>query len=318
MKPIVLFDVNVGSENMGDAIIMHYCNLQLRSIFPNEFFLSIPTHDYIGERFKRIYADADIKIVCGTNLISSTMDNEEYMQWFFDSKDKRNLRDVILMGVGWQAYNDEVNRYSKKLLLNILSKEKYLLSVRDDYTKSKLNSIGFHNVINTGCPTMWSLTREFCEQVNSNKKEVVITTITNYRRDYEADKYMLQLLRRKYKKVYIWIQSYYDVEYLKEICDLNEYELIPPVLEQYTNILKIGVDYVGTRLHAGIHAINNKCRSIIIAVDNRAIEISKDTNLFIIRREDVYDKLESVIDSKILCEINMPIEQIAIWKEQFI
>ena len=61
--------------------------------------------------------------------------------------------------------------------------------------------------------------------------------------------------------------------------------IIPRDLEAYERRLIQGnVDYVGTRLHAGIFALNHKVRSIIVAVDNRAIEIAKDTNLPIVRR----------------------------------
>ena len=318
MKPIILFDVNVGSENMGDAIIMHYCNMHLRSIFPNDFFLSIPTHDSIGERFKTAYLNAKLKVVCGTNLISATMNDKTCMQWFLDAKDRRLLRDVILMGVGWQSYNEKINRYSRQLLHSILSKENYLLSVRDNYTKERLNSMGFANVVNTGCPTMWNLTSQFCEEINTKKTSDVVTTITNYNRDYLQDKYMLDVLKRKYQTVYIWIQSYYDIAYLQEICNVDEYKLIPPSMEKYTEILQTGIDYVGTRLHAGIHALNNKCRTIIVSVDNRAKEISRDTKLFVIEREDLQEKLEKAIVDDLKCEIVIPTEEIKQWKEQFV
>lgn len=46
--------------------------------------------------------------------------------------------------------------------------------------------------------------------------------------------------------------------------------LIQPNLRDYTALLASGgIDYVGTRLHGGIHAMNMGCRSLILAVDNR-------------------------------------------------
>jgi len=84
------------------------------------------------------------------------------------------------------------------------------------------------------------------------------------------------------------------------------------VLESESNL-----DFVGTRLHAGIHALNLGHRTIIVAIDNRAKEMGKDTNLPIISREDVIDKLEGMINSEIKTEILLPKENIKRWKDQF-
>ena len=46
-------------------------------------------------------------------------------------------------------------------------------------------------------------------------------------------------------------------------------------------------DYVGTRLHAGILALNYRKRTLIIAVDNRAAEMKTDINLPVIARGDL-------------------------------
>lgn len=63
--------------------------------------------------------------------------------------------------------------------------------------------------------------------------------------------------------------------------------------------------------------LNNGKRSLIIAVDNRAKEISKDTNLPVIGREEVKEKLESMINNTWRMEINLPVENIRRWKAQF-
>ena len=89
-------------------------------------------------------------------------------------------------------------------------------------------------------------------------------------------------------------------------------------MEKYTEILQTVIYYVGTRLHAGIHALNNKCRTIIVSVYNRAKEISRDTKLFVIEREDLQEKLEKAIVDDLKCEIVIPTEEIKQWKEQFV
>ena len=70
--------------------------------------------------------------------------------------------------------------YTLDFLLKILLSKTYLHSVRDEYTKDMLERIGIKNVINTGCPTMWSLTEEHCKQIPIKKSNSVVFTITDY------------------------------------------------------------------------------------------------------------------------------------------
>lgn len=86
----------------------------------------------------------------------------------------------------------------------------------------------------------------------------------------------------------------------------------------YEAVLKSGdIDYVGTRLHAGIHALNHKVRSIIIAVDNRATEMGKDINLPILQRQQIGEKLEAHILSDFSTDIQIKQDNIEIFKSQF-
>jgi polysaccharide pyruvyl transferase WcaK-like protein len=94
-------------------------------------------------------------------------------------------------------------------------------------------------------------------------------------------------------------------------------ELINPILEDYDNILASDdIEYVGTRLHAGIRALQKKKRTIIVAVDHRALEKKKDFNLTVLDRNDVH-LLEGMIDDTFKTEINLPLENIKAWKNQF-
>ena len=77
-----------------------------------------------------------------------------------------------------------------------------------------LNKIGIKNVVNTACPTMWRLNEEHCSSIPKEKADRVITTLTNYNRDLDNDKILLDMLLENYKEVYIWIQAIEDYEYL--------------------------------------------------------------------------------------------------------
>ena len=79
----------------------------------------------------------------------------------------------------------------------------------------------------------------------------------------------------------------------------------------------VNIDYVGTRLHAGIHALNNKVRSIIIAIDNRAIEMGKDFKLPVLERTNIELYLREQINSSDSIVLELPWDKIEEWKGQF-
>ena len=76
-------------------------------------------------------------------------------------------------------------------------------------------------------------------------------------------------------------------------------------------------DYIGNRLHAGIFALNAGCRSMIIGIDHRALEIGKDTGLPVIQRETIKEQLEEWIYEEQPVQISLPWENINRWKQQF-
>ena len=78
------------------------------------------------------------------------------------------------------------------------------------------------------------------------------------------------------------------------------------------------IDYVGTRLHGGIEALNHGRRSLVLAVDNRATEIGKDTNLPVMDRKSAVELIEERINSSWATEIVLPNDNISLWKSQFV
>lgn len=312
-KEFAIFDTSINSENLGDYVIADFCNYQLRQIFGNYNFERFSTHTDVDSRY---YEFSDYyKILCGTNILYDEMESQE--QWMMPTPIS-TCRNVILFGVGWNNYtNLEITDYTKDLYNYILTKD-YLHSVRDSYTEHKLKSIGINNVINTACPTMWNLTKDFCSTIPSKKGRNVIATVTDYRKDKEKDKALFDCLFNNYEKVFVWIQGTQDLPYLKKIIDISKIEVVDG-LDGLDQVLRDedSLDYVGTRLHAGIRSLNFKRRTIIIGVDNRSIEISKDTNLKIIRRENVAAELNQLINSEFNTNIELPYENIEKWKNQF-
>lgn len=312
---IGVFDTSKYSQNSGDNIVMDFCMEHLDEIFKECTYIDLPTHREPSIEQCDSMNKTKYKFVCGTNIICGSM--EKYYQWMLPV-DMSCYKDMCLFGVGWNHYNDEITKYSKAFYRTLLNKD-LLHSVRDEYTKEMLEKMGIRNVINTGCPTMWKLTPDFCKTIPKNKAKNVITTITDYRQDSESDKKMLNILKRNYEKVYIWLQGTNDREYLDTIVNMDDFELVGWDLKKYDEILENveSLDYVGTRLHAGIRALNRKIRSIIIIVDNRAREIAKDTNLTVVERENIGSELEKRIINEFETGIQMPLENIKLWKSQF-
>lgn len=314
---LIRFNTALGTENLGDYIIMHYCNKILDELFPVYQSVHVSTHLMPSAEQEIAVKQTKYKFVCGTNLLTSNI--EHHWRWILPDgiRRKMNYRNVILLGVGWGEYQENCTAYSRMVYRTMLN-HNLLHSVRDQYTLEKLQQAGFKNVINTGCPTTWTLTPDFCRDIPKEKSKDVVTTITDYRRDTEKDNEMLGILSRNYDHIYLWLQGKHDEEYLKTLNIPGNLTTIPANLEAYEKILGGGgVDYVGTRLHAGIHALNYKIRSIILAVDNRATEMGRDVKLPVIQRSDITEILEEKIQSEFTTEIQIKQENIESFKAQF-
>ena len=311
---LILFDPSIESQNLGDKIIRKYCDLALRELLEKKDVLYVPTHVIPSDIQLKSIRESQMKIVCGTNLI--TPHYEEFSNW----KMPQNLsgyRNILTLGVGWGYYCDEISKTSQFVYRSILS-QKGFHSVRDSYTEKKFRKMGIENVLNTGCPSIWRLTPDYCMMIPMRKAKNVITTLTDYAPDEDADRRMLSILLENYENVYIWLQGSGDYEYLRKFTEMRQLHIIEPDLDKYTSELQSDeIDYVGTRLHAGIHALNQKVRTIILAVDNRAVEMGRDFNLPVIRRSLIEEKLPSMIQSEWSTNIVIPEENIKKWKAQF-
>ncbi|MCF0074492.1 polysaccharide pyruvyl transferase family protein [Dyadobacter sp. CY261] len=318
LERIGLMDPSIGTSNMGDYIIQDAVRRNIREIFPTSFVSSYPTQLSRKMDAIKLMQDQDIILIGGTNLLASNMDSR--FQWKVTPRDSYFLANkMVLFGTGWWQYQDAPNDYTRNLFSGLLSK-KFIHSVRDSYTAAKLKSIGIENVVNTTCPTLWSISKQHSELVPVRKAKDVVTTLTFYNKDHEKDAALIKLLQKHYENVYVWIQGYEDMHYLREIAPgMERILLVNPDLHFYDELLEShpDLDYVGTRLHAGIRAIQKKKRTQIVAVDNRAYEISKDTNLNVIRRAEL-DRCSDFIVNDYITDIRLPEEEIALWKSQFV
>ena len=314
MKKIAVFDTSIASDNLGDGIIMDAVTRNLREMFPSDIFVQAPTHIAMNNDERNNIKDANIGFVGGTNLLCAN--------WLLKAQWKVGIRDLfyvpntVLMGVGWKFYQRPTEFITAFFLKKLLSKN-YIHSVRDAYTEARLKTIGMKNVLNTACPTMWGLTPEHCASIPTQRAPHVLTTVTAYRHDPELDKKWLEVLLASYDKIYLWSQMQGDAEYVQAMNFGKKIEILEPTLAAYDNALAtLDVDFLGTRLHGGIRALQHKRRTLIIEVDNRAVEIARDTGLPTVKRDDVAG-IKSWIESTTSIKLTLPWDNIKAWKAQF-
>jgi polysaccharide pyruvyl transferase WcaK-like protein len=233
--------------------------------------------------------------------------------WRLRLHDMLFLKNVVLLGVGWQQYQGRIDVFSKALFKCILSK-KFTHSVRDEYTLNLMRN-QVKNVIYTACPTLWGLNKDKCAAVPTTKSQTVIVSLTYYRPD-PADVALIRLLLSEYETVHFWCQQPRDADYLKSLALGVDIPIIENV-EEYNGLLRAGnVDVIGTRLHGGIRALQFGCRALILTVDNRAIELGKTTNIPIVDRADI-STIRAWIGESPAVSITLPWDAIDAWKGQF-
>ncbi len=310
---IALFDPSIATTNLGDEIIIESVRDSLETLFPDEQLLRLPTQECISRISGRMSQASAFRFVGGTNLLASNM--LRYRQWQIGLLDIPYLRDIVLMGVGWWQYQDAPDFYTRFILRRILSAT-HMHSVRDDYTLKKLASIGIANVINTGCPTMWKLTAAHCNQVSAVRAQDVVFTLTDYHTNLAADLLLIAELRANYRRLYFWPQGAGDRRYLQQLA-ITDVTWIRPTLHAYDELLLTqDVDFIGTRLHGGVRALQRYRRALILAVDNRAIEISANTQLPVVRRDDLA-AIKHWIQHPEKLDIKMDNAAIQSWRQQF-
>ena len=317
MKKIMLYEPSIGSDNLGDGIIVEGVKSAINMILDKSFTVELPTHTPLSYRYLKYLGNFDLKFVCGSNLLVGKLNSIIHLrQWALDTKVLFTIGPCILFGVGAQQYNQKVNLYTKLAYKRILS-NKFIHSVRDGYTETALKNIGIENIINTGCPTMWSLTPKHCSDIPKKKAKNVVLTLTDYKPDKNRDEYIIDILHKNYDNVYFWPQGCGDYDYFNSLSNIEGINLVTPTLKGYNQLLeKNDIDFVGTRLHGGIRALQYKKRTIIIGIDNRANEKKKDFNIPVICQSNI-SELEKFINSEFETKIKLPKENISKFLKQF-
>lgn len=303
-------DPSLNSRNSGDQIIAEAVGTQLRDLFPDAEICRIPTQTWLSLKQRSQVAACRHLIVGGTNLLNS--DIPRYLQWRIDPDGIRRMRGkVSLLGVGWWQYQPDPNYLSRRIWQSVLNGGVH--SVRDGYTQNKLASSGIRSW-NTSCVTMWQLPDSM--QLGDVRQSVIVT-ITDYNRDPARDSGMLRRLRGIYDRVVLWPQGAGDIEYMSSLDP--DARVLPRQLAAFDEALATGdFDYCGTRLHAGVRALQHGVRALIVAVDNRATEIARCTGLPVAASSlgTVGAAWDMFLNGRTV-DLRLPREQIREWRSSF-
>lgn len=330
-RKITLFDpslwTNEGerSINLGDVIIHESVEKYLNDIFLDKELIRISSHRIPPASLLHLAKKSEIVILGGTNALSS--DLKKYNQWKLPISNeflwpmKFPVSDVILLGVGWWQYQGAPTKYTQAFYRRALSHH-HLHSVRDGYTENKLRQLGFNNVLNTGCPTMWELNGMNVSARRGGANNCLFT-LTDYKKSPTLDNEIIGKICEAYPEgIYFFPQGSNDCEYIASLPNFQKFKnrihIISRSFDSYVStLISNDVDYIGTRLHAGIKALQLNKSALILAVDNRATEISHDTGLPVVAREEL-DQISAWIEgASMFGKISMPVGNIELWKNQF-
>lgn len=322
MNKNILFNTACGSQNMGDYIIYDSIRREFQDIIRNDFLVEYATHTPVSHWYQnttknplyKYCQEARYKFIAGTNILQYHM-VRPWANWNVNIFNYKPYRNSILVGVGINPNRPSMDAYTKCLYKKILNPN-YIHSARDERTKELIESLGFR-AINTGCATTWMLTKSHCTKIPTKKAPNAILTLTDYAKDPVNDQLLIDTLLDNYDKVSYWVQGAEDFAYLNSLEHTNQLTIIPPHLSAYQRALVSGdVDYIGTRLHAGIFAMQNLVRSVIISIDNRTRDMKESYCLNTIERQDIKN-LPGLIHSNITTKINLKENNIKAWKGQF-
>ncbi|WP_323960950.1 polysaccharide pyruvyl transferase family protein [Arthrobacter sp. JZ12] len=303
-------DPSLNSRNTGDQIIADAVETELAGMLPDSYLLRLPTQTYLTRKERQLAAHCSDFVVGGTNLLNGNIPT--YIQWKLDPHTVHTYKgSVSLLGVGWWQYQAKPNLLSRSLWRGLLGAG--VNSVRDGYTQKMLTEVGVES-INTGCPTMWRLPSEI--PVSDKRPSGVIMTLTDYHRNPLRDAKLVRGLKERYEEVLVWPQGSKDRTYVRSLD--RGVQFLGDGLEDFNSALNSRqFDYVGTRLHAGVRALQLGAKSTIVAVDNRAVEIAKHTGLPVISG-NLEARDWAVVDERSDIRLELPREAINNWKAAFV
>ena len=311
---ITILDTRVAVPNLGHGVIMEAVDAAVDELFPEHHVYHVAAYERPGRYTLELLKPSEMTFMGGTPVLTSNLSPKK--GWRVGLAETLALRGLVMLGVGWKRRQGPTRRRTRWAYHRMLHPQR-LHAVRDSYAEHRLRELGFPNVVNTACPTMWGLTPEHCRAIPTAQAPAVIFTLNAHQPDPEGDRRMVQALRELYERVWFFPQQHGDADYLDSL-GVEGVDRLRPRLSEYDRLLggDEPVDYVGMRLHGGIRAMQHRRRTLIVAIDHRAEVMSGETNLPVVSRGDIAQMREWVRGSE-PTEIKLPVEAIERWKDQF-
>lgn len=271
---LVHLDPWIGSTNLGDLIISEAVQKQITQNLPCSKLITLASRQLSRQQTLTVQKARRV-FLGGTNAFHpSPIFNYYPHQLPRDIPTLLRLSGarIIFLGVGAYRYFKRFGLLADFYYARLLDPQS-THSVRDEYTRQKLLQLGFSRVLNTGCPTMWDLS-----SFSDSFGDAVLLTLTGYRPDEARDIRLLRAAMKKFRHIRFWPQGFgQDRSYLASILSPDEFdriEILPATLTAFDESLAEGFCHLGTRLHAGIRALQSQRPSLVVPVDNRAGEMS--------------------------------------------
>lgn len=300
-------DPSIETGNGGDLIIAQAVGGELRELVPSGEIHPLPSRRPWTREERKLAQGCDLFVVGGTNLLTSHP--HKYRQWEYGLRDAVLLRHrCILFGVGWWQYQDPPDVLARAMLRSALLPG-VEHGARDSYTVGQLQHSGIE-AVNISCPTLWDAPPS--GTTRNQFRGPVVATLTDYMRDPERDEHLLKALRARTDELHVWPQGSEDVDYVTELGFAGQ--LVDSDLSTFDDLLaNPGMEYVGTRLHAGIRALAAGVPAVVVAIDNRAAEIARDVQLWSIARTDL-NGLDRYLDELSSWGLVLPTDAIATFR----
>jgi polysaccharide pyruvyl transferase WcaK-like protein len=295
LKRYHIIDTAIASDNVGDEIIVEACRHALSPILKTAYVTTSSGHDGLGHMGRQLAASAQVVFLLGTNALAASRTKwRHHFIWHVAGRDMEALAGkIVLVGVGAHRAFDNVEPAQVRFLRKLLSPH-YSHSVRDASALRILDRCGLSG-INTACPTLWRGAKGIAKE----KASSVCFSLSAHKAHPDLDRRMVEILCSNYRTVWFWPQQPRDTSYLKSLGLLDRISaFVPPNLAAYDDILASqDIDVIGTRLHGTIRGLMHGRRSLVIGIDHRAKDLASSTNLPVLSRDVLVDRLSDKINS---------------------
>jgi hypothetical protein len=294
-----MYTLLVGAkENAGDFLIVDRAKKLLKEQRPEHEFLEIRRWEPLDPYLDDVNRTSAI-ILCGGPAYQKT-----FYPGIYPLVENLNRIKVpiIPLGLGWKGFpGDEttLENYSftdsSIALLRKIHEEARVTSCRDYLTKRVLAKHGFNNVMMTGDPAWYELTRIGKSFVSPSNLNSIILSTPAYNIYYPQSIELAKVLKTLFPKATIlctfhhgWNASAYlspkkalSFQHLKEAFERNGFETITLAadLRRMEDLYRNADLHVGYRLHAHLYFLSHRKPSFLLEEDGRARGASETLGL---------------------------------------